>query len=251
MKPTRARLSTAVAAAFALALSLGSVACGHKATPPPPAPPAPAATSAAPTITLNADPTSIQAGAQSTLTWSSTNAVRVELNGNPVNLNGTQPVTPSDSTDYQIVARGADGQTANAAVRVTVTQPPPPTVAPTPTAADTGSFAEDVRDAFFDYDKSDIRPDAEQVLQTDAQFFKTHPGVNIVVTGHCDDRGSAEYNLALGHRRADAVKAYLVSQGVDGGRISTVSVGKEQPFCTQETDDCWQQNRRGHFAPGN
>lgn len=245
-------LWTALAAGSALALSLGLTACGHKAAPAPPAPIAPSAsTGAAPTVTLQADPTAVESGGSSKLTWSSTNAVRVELNGTPVNLNGTQPVSPTESTDYQIVARSSDGQTANAAVRITVTAAPTPTPTVAPTSNDLGTFGDSVRDAFFDYDKSDIRPDAEPALQADAQFFKSHPDAKVLIEGHCDDRGSAEYNLALGDRRAQAVKNYLVSQGVDASRIQTVSVGKEKPFCTEDTDDCRQQNRRGHFTPGN
>ncbi|HUX68562.1 MAG TPA: OmpA family protein [Terriglobales bacterium] len=219
--------------------------------PPPPPPAPPKAAAPAPTITLQADPTAIQSGAASTLTWASTNATRVELNGTAVNLNGSQQVTPSQSTDYEVVATNADGQTANATVRVTVTQPPPPPAPPAPVVQNVGSFSDNVKDAFFDYDKSDIRPDAETVLQADAQYFKQNPDINLQVVGHCDARGSAEYNLALGERRADAVKNYLVSQGIDASRISTTSVGKEQPFCTQTTDDCYQLNRRGHFVKGN
>lgn len=244
---------TALGAAGVLLLSLGASACGHKAPPPPPvAPAASAAPAAAPTITLQASPTAINAGGSSTLTWASTNAVRVELNGEAVNLNGSQPVSPTQSTDYQAIATNADGTTANAAVRITVSEPPPPKAAPAPAAENISTlFNENVRDAFFDYDKSTIRPDAQQSLASDATFFKSHPGINVDIVGHCDDRGSAEYNLALGSRRADAVKQYLVSQGVDASRISTTSVGKEDPFCTEQSQDCWQQNRRGHFSPPN
>ena len=244
------RVVTAVTVGSALVLSLGLAACGHKAAPPPPAPPAPVAAAPAPTVTLQADPTALESGAGSTLTWTSTNAVRVELNGSAVNLNGNQQVSPTESTDYQIVATNADGKTANASARVTVTQPPPPTVEPAPTPTPVASFEESVRDAFFDYDKSDIRPDAQSVLASDAQYLKANPDVAIKLVGHCDARGSAEYNLALGERRAEAVKDYLVSQGIDASRISTVSVGKEQPFCTDASDDCYQQNRRGHFTKG-
>ncbi|MGH9412979.1 MAG: flagellar motor protein MotB, partial [Terriglobales bacterium] len=158
----------AISVSAALVLSFGLAACGHKAVPPPPPPAPPAATANAPTITLQASPTAIDTGASSTLTWTSTDAVKVELNGTAVNLNGDQPVSPSESTDYQAVATSADGQTANAAVRITVSQPPPPQQPPTPVVNNEGTFNEDVKDAFFDYDRSDIRPDAQQVLQQDA-----------------------------------------------------------------------------------
>lgn len=240
---------TAVTAGSALLFSLGLAGCGHKAVPPPPVPAPTAKPTPAPTVTLSADPTSIESGSSSTLTWTSSNAVKVELNGAAVDLNGNQSVSPTQSTDYQVVATGADGQTANDSVRISVTQPPPPPPPP-PAVQPAPSFAESVRDAFFDFDKSDIRPDAQQALDTDAAYLKSNPNVDVEVVGHCDARGSAEYNLALGHRRADAVKNYLVSQGVDASRITTESVGKEDPFCTETTSECYQQNRRGHFVRG-
>jgi peptidoglycan-associated lipoprotein len=242
---------TAATVGSALVISLGLAGCGHKAAPPPPVPaPAPKA-APAPTVTLSADPTSIESGSSSTLTWSSTNATTVELNGNSVDVNGSQTVSPTESTDYQIVATGADGQTANDSVRVSVTQPPPPPPPPPPPATQAApSFRDSVHDAYFDFDKSDIRPDAQQALDADATYLKSNPNIDVEVVGHCDARGSAEYNLALGHRRADAVKNYLVSQGVDASRITTSSVGKEDPFCTETTSECYQQNRRGHFVRG-
>ncbi|HET9783964.1 MAG TPA: peptidoglycan-associated lipoprotein Pal [Terriglobales bacterium] len=248
-KPSSRSLVVAVASVFLL--TFGMAACGKKAAPPPPPPaPPPAAAAPAPTVTLNASPTSIQSGESSTLSWSSENAVKVEMDGAAVNLNGSQAVSPTDSTNYQITATSADGRTATAAARITVTQPPPPPVAAPPTTSDIGTFEEKVRDAFFDYDKSDIRPDAQMTLQADAAFLKQHPEISVQIVGHCDARGSAEYNLALGSRRAESVKQFLVSQGVDAGRITTNSVGKEQPFCTETTEDCYQQNRRGHLVKG-
>ncbi|MGH9475660.1 MAG: OmpA family protein [Terriglobales bacterium] len=246
---TSPRVSTVFATAVALALSLGLAACGHKTVPPPPTPPAPAA-GPAPAVTLQATPDSIESGSSSTLAWSSSNAVSVQLNGAAVDLNGSQPVSPSESTSYEVVAASADGRTATAAARVTVTQPPTPEVAPQPTPTNTGSFEEDVHDAFFDFNKSDIRPDAQAALAADATYLKSNPGYSIQVVGHCDARGTAEYNLALGSRRADAVQQFLVSQGVDPNRITTTTVGKEDPYCTDTTEDCYQLNRRGHFVKG-
>ena len=102
-------------------------------------------------------------------------------------------------------------------------------------------------DAYFDLDKSDIRADAQSALQKDADWLKKWTSTQITIEGHCDSRGSAEYNLALGSRRATAVKDYLVNLGVAAARVTVVSKGKEQPFCSEETEACWQQNRRGHF----
>jgi peptidoglycan-associated lipoprotein len=102
-------------------------------------------------------------------------------------------------------------------------------------------------DTFFEYDMSVVTADGRAALQKNVAFLKRWPTTRISVEGHCDSRGTAEYNLALGERRAASVKDYLVSLGVPADRITTISKGKEQPFCTQETEDCWQQNRRGHF----
>jgi peptidoglycan-associated lipoprotein len=103
-------------------------------------------------------------------------------------------------------------------------------------------------DVFFDLDKSEVREDARPALQKDADWLKKWAGVQVTLEGHCDSRGSSEYNLGLGSRRATAVQAYLVSLGVPAGRVSVVGKGKEQPFCHEENESCWQQNRRGHFV---
>jgi peptidoglycan-associated lipoprotein len=85
-------------------------------------------------------------------------------------------------------------------------------------------------------------------VQGDAQFLAQHANINIVIEGHCDERGSTEYNLALGDQRASAVKSALTAAGVSAGRIKTISYGKEKPFCSESTEACWQQNRRGHLV---
>ncbi len=98
---------------------------------------------------------------------------------------------------------------------------------------------------YFDYDESEIRPDGRAALQENANFLRRWTSVRISVEGHCDSRGTSEYNLALGERRAAAVRDYLVSLGIAGGRILTVSRGEEQPVCREEDESCWSQNRRG------
>ena len=103
-------------------------------------------------------------------------------------------------------------------------------------------------DVFFDLDKSEVREDAKSALQKDADWMKKWGSVQVTLEGHCDSRGSAEYNLGLGSRRATAVKTYLVNLGVPAGRVTVVSKGKEQPFCNDANEGCWQQNRRGHFV---
>jgi peptidoglycan-associated lipoprotein len=103
-------------------------------------------------------------------------------------------------------------------------------------------------DAYFDFDQSDLREDARSTLSTDAQWLKKHPSVQVLIEGHCDERGTAAYNLALGDRRANAAKEYLVSLGIDASRIKTISYGKERPFCTESNESCWQKNRRAHLV---
>jgi peptidoglycan-associated lipoprotein len=104
-----------------------------------------------------------------------------------------------------------------------------------------------LNDVFFDYDQNVLRDDARQVLQRDAQWLAKWPQTKIRIDGHCDERGTEEYNIALGDRRAVTVRDYLTSLGVSEGRIQTVSLGKESPFCTATGESCWAQNRRGHL----
>jgi len=158
---------------------------------------------------------------------------------------GSQQVTPSDSTTYTLSAKGAGG-TQTATARVTVTTPPPPPPPPSPSEEEL--FSQNVRDIYFDYDKSDLRADQLSAVQGDADFLKQHPNLQFTIEGHCDERGSTEYNLALGDNRANSVKNALVQAGVSAANIHTISYGKEKPFCTEHNEQCWQQNRRGHFV---
>jgi peptidoglycan-associated lipoprotein len=103
-------------------------------------------------------------------------------------------------------------------------------------------------DVFFDLDKSTIKDADRAALTTNANWLKRWTATRISIEGHCDERGTAEYNLSLGERRANAVKAYLVELGVPADRITVVSKGKEAPFCMEKNESCWQQNRRGHFV---
>jgi peptidoglycan-associated lipoprotein len=105
-----------------------------------------------------------------------------------------------------------------------------------------------LKDVFFDTDKADLREDARQALAANAAWLLRHPTVRILVEGHCDERNTNEYNMALGWRRANAVKDYLVSLGVSADRISTISYGEERPFATCHDESCWWQNRRAHFV---
>ncbi len=103
-------------------------------------------------------------------------------------------------------------------------------------------------DVLFDFDKYDIRPDARPILDAVAAFLNENTELNIIIEGHCDERGTNEYNLALGERRAKSAKNYLVSLGVAPSRIITITYGEEKPLCTQHNEACWQRNRRAHFV---
>jgi peptidoglycan-associated lipoprotein len=104
-----------------------------------------------------------------------------------------------------------------------------------------------LQDAYFDYDKAELRGDARNALAKDAEWLKKYPSLQLLIEGHCDERGTEEYNLALGDRRANATREYLASLGVPDAKVRTVSYGKDRPFCSSETDQCWQENRRAHF----
>ncbi len=103
------------------------------------------------------------------------------------------------------------------------------------------------KDALFDYNKYNIRDDARPVLDAIASYLKKNGKVTVIIEGHCDERGTNEYNLALGEKRANAAKGYLVSLGIPSSRMSTVTYGEEKPLCTGQNETCWQKNRRAHF----
>jgi len=235
-----------------LGVLLFAGACKAKkvAAPPPPPPPPPPP---APTVTLTAEPSTINKGDSVTLSWTSQNATSLDLQPavGTVQAQGSTSVTPSESTTYTITATGPGGTNSQSA-RVTVTLPPPPPPPPPPPVKEVSEdelFEKTVKDAYFDYDKADIRPDAQQVLTGDGNFLKEHQGIKFTVEGNCDERGSEEYNLGLGDKRANAAKAFLGNLGVSGDRISTISFGKSKAaHCT--ADDCWQQDRHDHFKIG-
>ncbi len=229
-----------------------AASCHKKAVaPPPPPPPAPAQAPEKPTVNLTAVPSTIESGQSVTLSWTSENATSLDLQPGvgAVQSSGSTSVSPTESTTYTLTATGPGG-TATSTARVTVSAaPPPPPPAPAAVSEQT-LFEQNIKDAFFDFNKSDIRPDAQQALTADADFLKSHPSINFTIEGHCDQRGSEEYNLGLGDRRANAAKSFLVNLGVSASRITTISYGKDRPFCTESTEECWQKNRRAHLVMG-
>ena len=141
---------------------------------------------------------------------------------------------------------------------VAAVQPPAPSPEPTPPAASPPAPAErpaprqfeatsELRMIHFDFDKSDIRPGDAKILDANARWLSANPKQLVLIEGHCDERGTNEYNLALGERRARATMTYLVARGVQAGRISTISYGEERPLCTEHTEACWSRNRRAQF----
>jgi peptidoglycan-associated lipoprotein len=202
----------------------------------------------APTAKITASPTVVSAGDPVVLTWSTTNATTVSIDGlGDVPTSGVKTVTPTVSTSYHLVAKGAGGS-ADASVRITVNAPPQVAAAPVNTMSAEEEFKANVQDIFFDYDKYDVRSDAQSTLAKDAKYLLSHPDAKILIGGYCDERGSNEYNLALGQNRADSAKKALVDAGVSVARIRVISYGKEKPFCTESNEACWQQNRRAGFS---
>jgi peptidoglycan-associated lipoprotein len=201
----------------------------------------------APTAQITATPTVVSAGDQVVLNWRTTDATNISIDGiGDVPTSGVKTVTPTVSTTYHLVARG-EGGSAEASARVVVNAPPA-VIVPTNTMSAEDEFKANVQDAFFDYDTYDIRSDAQATLSRDASYLASHPDVKVVIGGYCDERGSNEYNLALGQNRADAAKNALVTAGVAATRIRVISYGKEKPFCSESTEECWQQNRRAGFT---
>ena len=229
-------------------VALIAVSGCNKKQPLPPAETAPSvAPASAPTAQLTATPTVISAGDQVQLTWRTTDATSISIDGiGDVPSVGVKTVTPSESTTYHLVARG-EGGSADASARVTVNAPPAITV-PSTSMTEEEEFKAHVQDIFFDYDNYDIRPDAQATLAKDADYLIAHPQIKIVIGGYCDERGSDEYNLVLGQNRAQSAKSALVTAGVAADRIRVISYGKEKPFCTESNEQCWQLNRRAGFT---
>ncbi|MGI4852546.1 MAG: OmpA family protein [Janthinobacterium lividum] len=241
---TRTLLTLAAATTMLLA------GCHKKTSAAPPYTAPAIAAAAAPTATLTASPEAIDVGQSVTLTWRTSGASSVSIDGiGPVNLSGTQNVTPSNSTNFHLTATG-DGGSSEANVRVTVRVPVAPTSGSSSNLGDTGSesaFHAAVKDVFFDYDSADLRPDAQSNASQAATYLNAHTGIKVLIGGYCDERGSAEYNLALGETRANAARTALVNAGVPASRVRVISYGKEKQFCTEQAESCYQQNRRAQF----
>lgn len=230
--------------ALAVLFGIAATGCHHKIAsnpvPPPTAAPAPA-----PVASISVSPESVERGQTAELTWNTQNATNVSIEGiGTVDASGSKQITAQESTTYHLQAKGEGGST-EASARLTVTEPNK-TVAD---VTDEQLFAQNVKDIFFSYDNAAIRNDEDALVNADAQFLAAHPQMQLLIEGHCDERGSEDYNMVLGDNRAKTVRDALVHQGVKADRIKVISYGKEKPFCTTgENDSCWSQNRRAHFV---
>jgi len=261
-------LRTLSATVFTVVLALSVSACSKKVAPPPPPPvakveppppPPPPPPAAARINSFTAEPTSIQRGQSATLSWAVANATDIQIGSGigAVQANGTRQVFPTDTTTYTLTARGAGGtDTRSVTVAVTVPPPPPPPKPAPPKVTGIDIFNREIAnagDVLFDYDKSDIRDDARQTLTRHAdalkRIFAADANFSVALEGHCDERGSAEYNLGLGDRRATSARDFLIQLGVPADKVRSISYGKDRPVCTDANEACYQRNRRAHLAP--
>lgn len=233
--------------------------CNKKVVVTPPAPPVvqqqPAPPPAAPTVTLTAEPASVERGQAVTLKWSSTNATKAKISGvGDVALEGNREVRPDASTTYELIVTGPAGSATASATVTVVTPPPAVEPPPAPVTRSLEDRLSELADAYFDFNQSAIREDARVALTKNAETLLTiladFPNARILIEGHCDDRGSAEYNIGLGERRAETVAVFLKALGVAPANLEIISYGKERPQCNEASEACWQKNRRAHFAAG-
>ena len=260
-------IRTLSAAVFAATLLLSAAGCKKKvAAAPPPPPvvetpkPAPEPKPQPPRIdTFVAEPATIERGQSATLRWTVASATNMAIDQGigAIQANGSRQVTPASSTTYTLTASGAggtDSRTVTVNVNAPPPPPPPPPKPPTVTISGADMLSREAQDIYFDYDMSDLRADAQRSATANAELLKRifaqDPNFSVLIEGHCDERGSAEYNLGLGDRRATSLRDFYVQQGLPANRIRTISYGKEKPQCTDANEACYQRNRRDHMAPG-
>ncbi|HLW79962.1 MAG TPA: OmpA family protein, partial [Terriglobia bacterium] len=205
-----------------------------------------------PTCTISAEPAAVEQGKSAVLSWKSENATDLDLQPGlgKQEAQGSVSVTPQTSTTYTLSLTGAGGN-GTCAARVTVTVAPAPPAAEAPEVKEEAIeevFRSQIKDAYFDTDKSDLSAAAQQALTADAATLRARPAVHFSIEGHCDERGSEEYNLGLGDRRATVAKDFLANLGVGADRMSTISYGKDRPVCLENQESCWWKNRRAHLA---
>jgi len=208
-------------------------------------------TAPAPLVELTATPTSIRRGASTMLKWSSTDADSIVIDSGVGNVSpeGSVSVSPLESTTYTATASSAGGE-AKASARITVVRGDDRgEISQTDVQALRQAIAEgNVRPILFGYDSAELSAEARQILEENSRWFRQYQGASIVVEGHCDERGSEEYNLALGDRRAQAATSYLIQLGIGSDRLEGISFGEEQPFDPGHNESAWTKNRRAQFV---
>ena len=216
-------------------------------TPDPDLPPAPA-----PTVSLAATPGTIERGEHTSLKWSSKDGTSLVIDNGIGNVRATGEIviSPGESTTYMATVRGRGGED-RASTRVTVLDPP--TRDPGVLSSEQELLGGKIQDGtiklvYFAYDKAQLSATAKETLQHNAIHFRQHPTVKFVVEGHCDERGSEEYNLALGDRRGIAVRDFLIQLGIQRGRMQAVSYGEEQPLDNRKNEKAFARNRRAQFT---
>jgi peptidoglycan-associated lipoprotein len=207
-----------------------------------------------PVITLfAASPASIDKGSQATLRWAVEHANSVQISPvlGSVNESGSRAIFPSADTVYTLTATGPGGN-ASATTSISIVVHTASRMPDQATKNRIQELLDRIQDAYFDYDKHNIRPDAQSALAADAktlgEILKQYPDYKLTVQGYCDERGSEQYNLALGDKRALQAKEYLASLGVPDSQLKTVSFGKEKQICDEHDEACWQKNRRAHIT---
>lgn len=209
-------------------------------------------------VSFTAEPASIERNQSATLRWTVT-GTNPEIILDPglgiATPTGNRQVFPTATTTYTLTARSAVGMDSRSVTVEVRDAPAPPKVKPavTPPVSSATQLTRDAQDIYFDYDMSELRPDARQALNADAELlrriFASDPGFNVVIEGHCDERGSAEYNIGLGDRRATVTRNFLIQLGLPANRMRIISLGEERPVCTDANEACYQRNRRAHLAP--
>ena len=211
-------------------------------------PPAP------PLAALTVVPATIVRGQTATLSWSSRLATEGTITpavGVVGDRTGSINISPTQSTTFTYTVRGRGGE-AQSTATLTVVQPQPPPAPPAPPAAGPSLqelFNQNVQDIFFEFDRTELTPEAQSILSRVANFLRSNSQARILIEGHCDEVGTADYNLALGARRAQVTRDYLVAQGASAGQLESMSIGKGRPFCTESNrEPCRRLNRRAHFV---